>query len=93
MKRPEIPLHNNASERDIREYVTRRKISGSTRSEMGRAARDTFASLKKTCRKLEISFWEFLNDRISKTNEIEKLSLLVKQKYYASLVPIACKSG
>lgn len=33
---PHIPLHNNDSERDIREYVKRRKISGSTRSAAGR---------------------------------------------------------
>ncbi len=48
LERPDIPLHNNLSERDIREYVKRRKISGSTRSEEGRQCRDTFASLKKT---------------------------------------------
>ena len=93
LTRPEIPLHNNTSERDIREYVKRRKISGSTRSELGRQCRDTFTSLKKTCRKLQISFWEFLNDRISKTNEIENLAVLVKQNYYASLVPIACRGA
>jgi hypothetical protein len=45
------------SETDIREYVKRRKISGGTRSEAGRRDRDTFASLKKTCRKLSVSFW------------------------------------
>ena len=50
LERPDIPLHNNLSERDIREYVIKRKISGSTRSEDGRRARDTFASLKKTWR-------------------------------------------
>ena len=33
LDRPDIPLHNNLSERDIREYVIKRKISGSTRSE------------------------------------------------------------
>jgi hypothetical protein len=33
LKYPFIPLHNNDSERDIREYVKKRKISGSTRSE------------------------------------------------------------
>ena len=33
LERPEIPLHNNLSERDIREYVKKRKISGSTRSD------------------------------------------------------------
>ena len=53
---PSTPLHNNQSERDIREYVKKRKISGSTRSENGRKARDTFTSLKKTCRKMNISF-------------------------------------
>jgi hypothetical protein len=29
---PEIPLHNNLSVSDIREYVKKRKINGSTRS-------------------------------------------------------------
>jgi hypothetical protein len=43
LEHPELPLHNNLSERDIREYVIKRKISGSTRSEDGRRARDTFA--------------------------------------------------
>lgn len=33
---PNIPLHNNLSENDIREYVKKRKISGSTRSPDGR---------------------------------------------------------
>ena len=47
------------SESDIREYVSRRKTSGSTRSEDGRRCRDTFTSLKKTCRKLGVSFWQY----------------------------------
>jgi hypothetical protein len=55
-----LPLHNNLSERDIREYVKKRKISGSTRSE----SRDTFASLKKTCRKHGVSFWHYLKARL-----------------------------
>ena len=78
--RPEIPLHNNLSERDIREYVKKRKISGSTRSENGRRCRDTFASLKKTCRKLGISFWNFLKDRITGEDEIPSLSDLIRQR-------------
>ena len=60
LERPDIPLHNNLSEGDVREYVKRRKISGGTRSEKGRLGRDTFASLKKTCRKLGVSFWKYL---------------------------------
>ncbi len=28
LERPEIPLHTNDSERDIRDYVKKRKVSG-----------------------------------------------------------------
>lgn len=80
LKRPDIPLHNNLSERDIREYVKKRKISGSTRSEDGRRCRDTFTSLKKTCRKLGVSFWDYLNDRISNASEIPPLPDLIRIK-------------
>jgi hypothetical protein len=55
LEHPEIPLHNNGAENAIREYVTKRKISGGTRSDTGRKCRDTFISLKKTCRKLGVS--------------------------------------
>jgi len=50
LERPDIPPHNNLSERDIRAYVIKRKISDSTRSSGGRRCRVTFASLKKICR-------------------------------------------
>ena len=60
---PQVPLHTNAAESDIREYVTRRKISGGTRHDDGRRARDTFTGLKKTCRKLAVSFWQYLLSR------------------------------
>ena len=56
LERPEIPIHTNGSENDLREQVKRRKVSGGTRSDLGRQCRDTFSSLKKTCRKLGISF-------------------------------------
>jgi len=46
-----IPLHNNLSENDIREYVKKRKISGSTRSEEGRRCRDTFVVFKENLQK------------------------------------------
>ncbi len=80
LERPEIPLHNNVAENAIREYVKKRKISGSTRSESGRKCRDTFTSLKKTCRKLGVSFWEYLKDRIEKTGRIPDLSDLIRER-------------
>ena len=84
-------LHNNASEQDLREFVTKRKISGSTRSESGRRCRDTFASLKKTCRKLGVSFWEYLTDRVSGKNLIPTLGVLIAQKAMGSQCPLAEK--
>jgi hypothetical protein len=36
LDRPEIPLHTNGSENDIRCHVTRRKVSAGTRSDIGR---------------------------------------------------------
>jgi hypothetical protein len=80
LERPDIPLHNNSSENAIRDYVKKRKISGGTRSETGRKCRDTFTSLKKTCRKLGISFWEYLKDRIEKNDLIPELSLLIRER-------------
>jgi len=78
LERPEIPLHNNVSENDIRDFVKKRKISASTRSELGRRCRDTFLSLKKTSRKLGLSFRDFLHDRLSKTNTIAPLPDLIR---------------
>jgi len=80
LDRPEIPLHNNLSENDIREYVKRRKVSGSTRSELGRQCRDTFTSLKKTCCKLGVSFWDYLLDRLFKNYTIPPLQDLILQQ-------------
>jgi hypothetical protein len=65
LDRPEIPLHTNGSENDIRCHVTRRKVSGGTRSDRGRDARDTFLVLAKTCTKLGISFWNYLGARLN----------------------------
>jgi hypothetical protein len=77
---PRLPLHTNAAETDIREYVTWRKISGGTRSDAGRKARDTFVGLKKTCRKLGISFWQFLLSRSQFDGVIPPLSEVLQAK-------------
>ena len=48
LDRPDIPLHTNGSENAVRSFVTKRRISGETRSAAGKQARDTFLSLLKT---------------------------------------------
>lgn len=64
LDRPEVPLHTNGSERDLRPQVIKRTISGGTRSDQGRDCRDAFLGLLLTCVKLGISFWDFLGHRL-----------------------------
>jgi Transposase IS66 family len=90
LERPEIPLHNNLSEGHVRDYVKKRKISGSTRSTAGRRARDSFASLKKTCRRLGVNFWAYLQDRVRGLGQIPLLATLIRQKGEELS---ACKEG
>ena len=65
LDRPEIPLHTNGSENDVRCHVTKRKVSGGTRSDLGRDCRDAFLGLNKTCAKLGIVFWDYLGARLA----------------------------
>ena len=82
LDRPEIPLHTNGAENDIRCQVTKRKISGGTRSDKGRDCRDAFLGLAKTCAKLGISFWDYLGHRlqIAGNAAIPNLSDIVSQR-------------
>lgn len=61
---PDIPLHTNGSENDIRCQVTKRKVSGGTRSDVGRDCRDAFLGLAKTCAKLGVAFCDYLGSRL-----------------------------
>ena len=87
LHRPDVPLHTNGSETDIRDFVKKRKVSGGTRSDMGRQCRDTFISLKKTCRKLGISFWQYLIDRVSLTNAISPLPTIMRERSINMAMP------
>lgn len=80
LEMPTLPLHTNAAESDIREVVTRRKISGSTRHDLGRQARDTFIGLQKTCRKLGFSFWQYLTSRLKHDDTIPFLPDVIRQR-------------
>jgi hypothetical protein len=65
LERPEIPLHTNGSENDIRRQVTRGKVSAGTRGDLGRDCRDALLGLAKTCAKHGVAFWAYLGSRLS----------------------------
>lgn len=77
LKYPQLPLHNNQAEGDIRERVIKRKISLQNRSLAGMKAWDLMLSLASTCRKINLSFWKYLEDRISMKESIPYLGKLV----------------
>jgi uncharacterized small protein (DUF1192 family) len=77
LRYPQLPLHNNLSENDLRERVIKRKISLQNRSIQGLKAWDLMLSLASTCRKIGLSFWRYLEDRISKRESIPYLGKLV----------------
>jgi hypothetical protein len=85
LERPEVPLHNNTSASHIREYVTKRKVSGGTRSAARRRSRDTFASLKKTCRALGVNFWSYLSDRVRRSGVVPRLAELIRERAAAGV--------
>ncbi len=80
LKHPELPLHNNASELGVRQRVRKRDVSFGPRTEDGVRAWDTFATLSETAKKLNVSFYHYLQDRISKLHQIPPLADLVKAR-------------
>jgi hypothetical protein len=82
LDRPEIPLHTNGSENDIRCQVTKRKISGGTRSDAGRDCRDAFLGLAKTCAKLGITFWDYLGARLGTedADDVPSLANIIRMR-------------
>jgi hypothetical protein len=74
---PDTPLHNNPCELDTREKVVQRKIRNCHRSYAGAKASDIFLGLMGTCRKNNVSFWNYLKDRVYKTGSIPELKEII----------------
>ena len=71
---PFIPLHNNESEIAAREPVIKRKISYGTRSELGKCAWENVLSIKDTCRKLGVNFFQYMLDIYSNSFSMKRLA-------------------
>ncbi len=80
LEHPELPLHNNPAELGARTMVQRRNISYATQTLEGTKAWDIFMSLVATTRKLGISFFEFMRDRISQLGNIPSLGTLIREQ-------------
>lgn len=80
---PKLPLHNNASELGARVQARYRDISYQTRSENGTKIKDTFMTINQTCKKLGVSFYEYVYDRVTGRFTLPSLADLIAQRAYA----------
>ena len=77
---PEIPLHNNPAELGARQRVRKRDVSFGPRTAEGVRAWDTFMTLAATARKLGVSFYHYMHDRVSGRNRMLSLADYIDQE-------------
>jgi hypothetical protein len=80
LRHPEIPLHNNPAEIEMRRRVRKRDVSFGPRTEDGKRAWDTFATLLATTKKLGVSFYRYVYDRVTESGEIPNLADLIAKR-------------
>ena len=75
---PSVPLHNNASELQARVSARRRDVSLHSRSVHGARAMDIFTTLVQTSKKLGVSAYAYLRDRLRKQSELPSLAVTIQ---------------
>ena len=76
---PSVPLHNNASELQARVSARRRDVSLHSRSARGARSMDIFTTLVQTSKKLGVSAYAYLRDRISRRFELPSLAQSIQE--------------
>ncbi len=80
LKYPEMPLHNNPAELGARQRVRKRDVSFGPRTKDGVQAWDTFMTLAETAKKLGVSFYAYIHDRISESYKLPDLADMIRQQ-------------
>jgi len=87
LKHPEIPLHNNRSEHGARVQKRRQDVSLQTKTEEGTKAKDSMMSIVETCKKLGVSAYQFIYDRVSQRFQLPSLAELIRAKAAGQPIP------
>jgi hypothetical protein len=74
LEHPEIELHNNPAELGARARVRKRDVSFGPRTAEGARAWDTFMTVAETAKKLGVSVYHYLHDRVSGKNQMRSLA-------------------
>ncbi len=80
LKYPELPLHNNNSELGARAEKRKQDVSLQTITEKGTKSKDTFLTIAQTARKLDISFYKYIYDRVGKSFNMPSLASIIEEK-------------
>lgn len=80
LRHPDVPLHNNAAELAARVQARFRDVSFQTKSKAGTRAKDTFMSIVQTTKKLGVSAYAYIYDRVSGTYALPSLAQLIQEK-------------
>jgi cell division protein FtsB len=79
LEHPEIPLHNNAAELGARLRKPKKNISFGPRTTEGAKVWDAALTLVATARKLDVSIYAYIYDRLSAANQMPSLASLIEQ--------------
>ena len=80
LRYPELPLHNNACELEARVAARRRDVSLHTMSAAGTRACDTMTSIVRTAKKLGLSAFKYIRDRVSLSFQLPSLAELIRAR-------------
>jgi hypothetical protein len=78
LSHPEVPLHNNPAELGSRVSARRRDVSLHSKTARGARAMDIFTTLVQTCKKLGVSAYAYLRDRLLQARKIPRLAILIR---------------
>lgn len=73
-------MPNNPIELEARRRAHKRDVSFEPRTPDGKKAWDTFLSLAATTKKLGLSFYQYIHDRVSRIGKIPALAELITQQ-------------
>jgi hypothetical protein len=80
LEHPEIALHNNPAELGARQRVRKRDVCFGPRTAEGAKAWDSFMSLADTTRKLGVSFYHYIHDRLRGDQQLPPLADLIDER-------------
>jgi hypothetical protein len=80
LRHPEIPWHNNPAELGARARVWKQDVSFGPRPLDGAKAWDTFMTLAETAKKLGVSFYHYLYDRVCGAYEMPAFATLITER-------------